>query len=339
MMGDGMEHLSKIGELPKGASRREFTRTTLEGGELPYGVESVKSLGDRRIEIRDPEEHVVLKGGVPVIHDDTPPDGGGTGGDGGGTDPGPTETEPLVAKAVFHRTEFAGERESRGVVVVTKRVDGGHVRFEFGRLAPETGYLLSIGARGNMTLVDDFRTNRDGGAGIDRDTADAHGLQLGVDGVGGLAGKRVEVRDLDENVVLYAEVPAVETVKDTAPVHEEEHAEDPETGADVKVTVDIKPDKGREEVTIVVKDVPRTDTQRTKRAGRRMAELVMDDGAGAATTVARTRVRGRYARVRITTRGGRELPFGVESVRDLSGRAFDVTVGGVRVASGTLPQL
>ncbi|MCE9634758.1 MAG: hypothetical protein K8T90_03545, partial [Planctomycetes bacterium] len=182
-LGDGNEHLLNIGDLPAGANRREFNKTTREGGELPYGVESVRTLGGRAVEIRDAEAHVVLRGHVPVL--DAPP-----------VDPPPVDppaAEPIVARSVFHRTEFAGERESRGTVVVTKRTDGGAIRVEVGRLAPETGYLFSVGARGSMTLVDDFRTNREGGAAIERDTAHEPGLPIGADGVGGLAGKRIEI--------------------------------------------------------------------------------------------------------------------------------------------------
>ncbi|MCE9637618.1 MAG: hypothetical protein K8T90_18115, partial [Planctomycetes bacterium] len=153
------------------------------------------------------------------------------------------------------------------------------------------------------------------------------------------AGKRIEIRDLADNVVLYGEIPAVETTHDVEPVHETEHAEDPETGTDVDVVVRIEPEHGNEEVVIVVRDIPReTDAAHGKRRMRRKAELRMDDGTGNVTTVAQARVRGSRARIRITTRGGRELPLGVESLRDLAGRGFDVVVGSTRTVSGSLPQ-
>ena len=37
-LGDGHETLVKVGELPSGDRGRTFTRSTLEGGELPFGA-------------------------------------------------------------------------------------------------------------------------------------------------------------------------------------------------------------------------------------------------------------------------------------------------------------
>jgi hypothetical protein len=439
-LGDGEDGLSKVGEMASGTSRRQFLKSTYDEDGLPLGVGSVRDLGGRAIEIRDGEERVVVKGEVPVLEKD-PADGGdkpdgGDGGDGGdkpdggddggdkpdgSDDGGDKPTDTLVAKAVFHRTEFAGDRDSRGVVVVTKSADGSSIRFEFAALAPESGYWLSMGAHGEMSLVDDFKTDAKGGAAISRDSATDPGLPLGAESVDDLAGLRVEVRDLDENVVLYTEVPKVATEKDVEPVSEKEQTKDPDTGCDVTVKVKINPDKGREEMTITCKKVPKPDkegskddgskddgskddgskddgskddgskddgggddgtkddgsgddstkddgttdggtkedgtkddgaggdgtkddvtkddgtTKSAKRVTRRFAELWIDDGTGTMTPAAESRVRRRRVRLHFTTRGARELPLGVESLRDLAGRAYEIRVGGTRIAGGTLP--
>jgi hypothetical protein len=325
-LGDGHETLNQVGEMPAGSRVRTFLRTTLEGGELPYGVESVRALAERRIEVRDGDSRVVLRGNVPVFA--APP---------GGEEPPPPAAEPVVTRSTMRRTEEAGDREVRGTLVATRRADGSSLRLELGRFAPETGLLVYLWAENDLVLWDDVRTNREGAAVLAGDTAEGPGLPLHAESVVALAGRRVEVRDGEGRLYLYGEVPAAETEHDEEPVHEEATHEDEETGADVHVEADIRPERGREELTIVVRDIPR-EGGAAKRVAR-FVEVRMDDGTDTFEPVATVRVRGGRARLRYDSRRGDALPFGAESIRDLSGRAFRMYLGGTRVASGTLPQL
>lgn len=68
------------------------------------------------------------------------------------------------------------------------------------------------------------------------------------------------------------------------------------------------------------------------------AEVFIGDGDGNFVQADSTRIsrRGR-AVLRFTTRRGRSLPLDASSLRELAGRAFEVRVDGVVVASGNLP--
>lgn len=326
LLGDGHENLVVVGELPAGERGRIWTRTNAEGGELPFGVESVRALAERRIEIRDMDDRVVLRGRVPVlpaVGPEEPP-------------PPPPADAPVITRSTMRRTDENGDREPKGVIVASRRAESSALRIELGRLAPETVLLVYIWAEGDLVLWGDPRTNGEGGASVERDTAKGQSLPLGAKSVGELAGRRIEVRDRDGRLLLYGEVPAAETAADEEPVREVETHEDAETGTDVRVEVDIRPERGREELRIVVRDLPRTSGA-AKRA-RRTVEVRMDDGSGSLAPIANVRVNRGRATVRFDTRRNDELPFGVESVRDLSGRGFELSVGGVRVASGTLPR-
>lgn len=333
-MGDGHERLVRIGEVPFGAMPRTFLRTTLEHGELPFGVETVRTLVGRRIVIFTGEERVVLQGEVPAFRDEPPP-----------PDDEP-DAEPVSERNYMHRTDAAGERESRGVIVAQRRETSSALIIEIGRLAPETGYLVRIGTEGAMTLLDDVRTNREGGAAIVRDTAKGQELPLGADAVSGLAGKRVTVETLDGAVVLYGEVPTFEHM-DTPEesVHEEDRFVDEDSGAVVKVEVVVNEETGRERLRVECRDIPREsheprgDGPATKAARRGKAEIWLADATDTLRLVDTVRIlRGRRAVWSYLAHRGDELPFGATSLRQLAGRAFEIRVGGAVVAAGMLPR-
>lgn len=351
-LGDGHETLHDLGAMDEHENVRILERTTREGGELPFGVESVRDLAERRVEVRNGEGDVVLEGHVPGIADGT--DGGGDGTDGGGD----TSHEPYVAKAYFHRTDAAGERESRGVLAATLRDDGSSLVMEFGRLVPEAGYVVHVGSGDHFEAFAEFTTNGEGGARVAADTAEGDELPFGASDVSELAGLRVEVRDEDGHVILYAEIPSVAHEEDVEAVHHDERHEDAATGTDVRIVVDVRPDTGQESILIVVRDVPRhvdggddahegddaakSAARRGARNRRRTVVLHLEDGTGGEASVAEVRLRGRAAKIRLggrrAARSGRELPLGVSSLRALSGRGWSLTVRGVRIASGNLPQ-
>ncbi len=331
-MGDGSERLVRIGEVPSGAAPRTFLRTTLEHGELPFGVETVRTLVGRRIVIFNADERVVLQGEVPAFRDEPPPP--------------PPAAEPVSERNYMHRTDAAGERESRGVIVAQRREESSALIIEVGRLAPETGYLVRIGTEGAMTLLDDVRTNREGGAAIVRDTAKGQELPLGADGVSGLAGKRVTIETLDGAVVLYGEVPTFEHL-DTPEesVHEEDRFVDEDSGAVVKVEVVVNEETGRERLRVECRDIPREPREprgeepAAKAARRGSAEIWLEDEGGTLRLVDTVRIlRGRRAVWSYLAHRGDELPFGATSLRQLAGRAFEIRVGGAVVAAGTLPR-
>lgn len=339
-LGDGHETLHDVGAMTWTGGAYVLHRTTKEGGELPFGVESVRDLAERRVEVRAGADHVVLHGHVPVLHHEEPGDDDEPGHE-EEPEPKPEHHEPLVARAAFHRTDHAPDG-AKGVVAAIRRTDSSGLRVELGRLAPETGHLLYAGRGDDASLLDDFRTNGDGFARFAWDTVHGEGADLpfGADDLGDLAGLRLEVRDLDGRVLLYAEVPAVETKDDVEPVREKERHEDDATGTDVKIRVRIDPVKGHEDLHIVVHDLPKHDggDKAGKRRGPRFVVVLLEDEDGNPVPVAAPRVRGGAARVRFTSRGGRELPLGAESLRDLAGRGWSVFLGSTRVASGDLPQ-
>ena len=328
-LGDGHETMNAIGELPAGTSVRTLLRTTQEGGALPYAADTVRALGERRIEVRDGEQHLVLRGSVPVLPPET--DGGG-----GVTEPPPADA-PVVTRSTMHRTDEAGDRQVRGTLVATRRADGSALRLEIGRFAAETHYLVYVWTDRDLVLWDEVRTNREGAAALTGDTAEGPGLPLHAESVVELAGTRVEVRDAAGHLLLYGEVPAAQSARDTEPVHADAVHTDAETGADVHVVVDVRPERGHEQLRIVVRDIPRDGAPAKSR--RRFVDVRLADAEGAMQHVTDVRVRRGRARLRYDSRRGDELPLGAESVRDLSGRAFEVRLGGARVASGTLPQL
>lgn len=333
-LSNGGEAMSDLGAMDRSGNAWFFQRTTAEGGSLPFGVDTVRALMERRIEIRTTSNDLVLAGNVPVIHGDVPRD-----------EPPPPDKPPhdrpeiLSAKASFLRTDAAGDREMKGVVCVKRAGDDNAIRMEFARLDPETGYLIYMGAGDAMTLIDDVRANREGGAAFGREAGGEPGLPFGADDVSELAGMRVELRSLTGAALLYTEVPALETREDTEPVHEKDRHQDDETGADVKVVLDIRPTKGHEELRIVVRDIPRDRKDRGNRDAQKL-DLRMDDGDGTLRTVDTVRIRGRSARVRYLTRRGDRLPFDAATLRRLSDRAFDLRrQDGRRVADGRVPRV
>ena len=326
LLGDGHENLVEIGTLASGSSRREFVRTTLEGGSLPLEAEHAADLSGRAIRITDGEGHAILVGHVPSLESS------------GGDEPHPLE--PLTARSNFVRPENSPYDDSRGVIVVIQRDGSAALRIEVGHLAPLTHYAMWIGEGESASFVDDFTTNGEGGAGLVRDTAEGAELPGGADSLAALAGVHVEIRH-ESDVVLVGAIPHLEDEHDVEDVHEESDFDHEGTDAHLHVEIDIHPDDGHEHMEIVMHDLlQRTQEPRAAKSGRRSAraELYLDDGTGTmvAADSARIRRHGR-ARLRYDTRRGASLPLGVASLRELAGRAFEVRVRGVVVVDGSLP--
>ena len=350
LIGDGHENLLPFGAMPSGQSEREVARTNAEGQELPGGVDGVDALAGRRLVVRDGEERVVLLGEVPHL---PPVDGPGEGegdGDGDHDEPAPDDgndggdheapAEPEVARSFLLRGENAPEH-ARGIVVTTRRGEGERFLVEVANLAERSRYELWVASaiEGDDRVLE---TGELGGAAFSRDTAHDQWLPAEAESLDDLAGRRVEVRHEDE-VVLYGAVPHLEA--HDAPVHEEETVHDEATGARVHVEVDVHARHG-ERLRIEMADLPRHDdhaerdhAERAQKAsGRRVVELLIEDDGGNLVPVdtARMNRRGR-ALLQWRTRRGDNLPLDAGTIRELAGRAFEVRVGGERVASGSIP--
>ncbi len=317
-----------VGEMPAGSANRKWVRTTLQGGELPFGVEKVALLSGRGVKIFDDDERLVLRGEVPAFKETEPPS------------PPPEEkppvSEPITARAWFQRTDYAGEREPRGVIVAIRREESSALKMEFDRLEASSEYVLLMGTADDMEVVGDFRTTETGGAYFVRDTAKGQDLPLGAKNVGDLAEKRVEVRDGDDRTILYGSVPYADKPQDVESVKERAEYRDTETGAEVTVEVHLDPTRGHERLRMDMRGLPAGGA--AAKPGRPTAEVFIENDGGVLTPVGTVPVSGAgRARWRCATRAGDGLPLGAASLREFSGRGFEVRIGATVVASGTLP--
>jgi hypothetical protein len=331
LLGNGEAGFVEIGTLPAGSSNRQLVRTTLEGGELPLGVAHVSELSGRGVRVEDGEHHPILLGEVPHFeeHPDEPP---------------PSD-DPIVTRADLQRPEDGIDSDARGVVVSRHGADGDALICEVGHLDAESGYLFRVAGEGDgWIVIDDFVTNGDGGARIAREAGPGDALGDNLPPLADLAGRRVEIRDLEEHLVLFGYVPGAESEHDAEPVHEEHDVHDESSGADVHIVLDIRPDRGHERLHFDMHDLPRGDDAAPDdgagkaRRTRRVVEVWMEDGTGTPVLAGSTRMSRRgNARVRWTTRRGGNLPLGAATLRELAGRGFEVRVGGGSVAGGSLP--
>ncbi len=327
LVGDGHENFVEVGTMPAGLSNRVFVRTTQEGGHLPLDAAHAADLSGRGVRVVDGENHPILFGEVPhfsdVVEEPPPP------------------AEPVVTRANLVRPENGSFGDARGIVVATHGVHGDSLRLEVGHLGSEAGYLVYIGEGDAAVLFDDMRTNGYGGAGVGREVDAGQSFGDGLGSLADLAGRRVEIRDLEHHVVLHGHVPEAESHHDAEPEHHEAEHHDEESGADVHVVVDIHPERGVEHFRMEMSDLPRDlarDGAPKARGRRPRADVLMDDASGTLQQVASVRIdrRGR-ARLRYTTRRGGSLPLGAATLRELAGREFEVRVGGVRAVGGNLP--
>src|SRR5262249_22348878 len=150
----------------------------------------------------------------------------------------------ITARAEMVRPADSPYDDSRGVIVAVKRADSEALRIEVGHLAPATHYEVFLGNDGDGTQIGDFTANDGGGASMTRDTATGGELPLG-DSLADLAGRHVEIRH-EGVVVLLGAIPSVGDHQDVAPVHEDVREHDADTGATLRVIVDIRPRSGRE---------------------------------------------------------------------------------------------
>lgn len=326
LVGDGHENFVEVGTLASGFSNRVFLRTTQEGGHLPLDAAHVADLVGRGVRVVDGENHPILLGEVPHFPDVVEP-------------PPPPPAAPVVTRANLLRPDGTEFGDSRGVVVATHGEHGDSLRVEVGHLAPETAYLVYIGEGDAAVLFADMRTNGEGGAAVGREAAAGQALTDHLPSLADLAGRHVEIRDHEGHAVLHGHVPGADTPHDAEPEHHEAEHHDEASGADVHVVVDLRPDRGVEQFRMDMRDLPRDVARVLKAGGRRpRADVLMDDVNGDLQPVASVRIdrRGR-AHLRYSTRRGDGLPLGASTLRELSGRLFEVRVNGVRAVGGSLP--
>jgi hypothetical protein len=134
------------------------------------------------------------------------------------------------------RPDGSSLHDSRGVVVAIHGGEHDSLRCELGHLAPDTGYIVYVGEDADAVVLGDVHTNGEGGALLVRETVSGAALTDHLGSLADIAGRHVEVRDLEGHVVLYGHVPGVDTPHDAEPVHTEGDAHDGTTGADVAST-------------------------------------------------------------------------------------------------------
>ena len=324
LLGDGHENFVEIGTLAPGLSNRHFVRTTQEGGHLPLDAAHAADLSGHGLRVVDGDNHLVLVGEVPHFDDVVEP-------------PPAPPAVPVSTRANLVRPEGSTLHDARGVVVATHGQHGDSLRCEVGHLAPETVYVIYIGEGEGAVIFRDFRTNGEGGASVGREAAAGQSLTDHLPSLAHLAGRRVEVRDLEHHVVLHGHVPGAATEHDAEPVHHEEEHHDAESGAEVHLEADLHPEQGHERLRMEMHDLPHEGATKSS-SRRRVAAVLIDNGTGTLEQVATVRVsrRGR-ARLAYNTRRGDALPLGASTLRELSGRGFEVRVNGQRAVGGNFP--
>jgi hypothetical protein len=187
-MADGEEGMDDVAALALDGEYLWYWVDTAQGGVLPFGVESVGSLSGRAFQIRDAEGHVRLVGEVPHFRVDDPPpvvrEAGATFG---------PDSDGGVHGWMGLRSDPANRSER-----IWLKVDG----------LPETGHYVLFMGDGQDGMDDVAVLVRDGGYWwYWVDTAHEGVLPFGVDGVAGLSGRRIEIRDGEGHVVLSGEIP------------------------------------------------------------------------------------------------------------------------------------
>jgi hypothetical protein len=329
-----------VGAMTPTATGLVLNMTTLEGGHLPLGATAAHQLSGRTVHVVDGEQHLILVGTVPMFDTTTPPPQ-----DPPPHDPPPTTDPPvadITARAEMVRPENSPYDDSRGVIVAVKRAESEALRIEVGHLAPSTHYGVFLGDDGDGTQIGDFTANDNGGALMVRDTATGGELPLGAS-LADLAGRHVEIRH-EGVVVLLGAIPHVEDHQDVVPVHEDVREHDAESGAVVRVIVDIRPRIGRELCDVRMARLPTHEEPASgdgvQRAARRRAtaDLYMDDGTGTMQLVGSARIsRQGHARLRFITRRGGSLPLSAATLRELAGRSLEVRVNGTTRVATNMP--
>ena len=253
--------------------------------------------------------------------DDPPGDDGGGGGGGDGS--------WVRARSLLMRDAASPDGDARGHVEVRARGDRQRFQVEAELLDPglSVEFLVEDGAAA-MVSAGFFTANAAGQAEAELDTGDGGALPAGAATVAELAGRRVDVRDAEGALLLSGTVPSL----DAAPIRlrGRTRVRDEVTGVRVDVEMRVSGPMGRQQFRIKV-----------RRAEPNAAlELWIDDGAGTLVLAAEmTANPGGSVAVRLDSRRGDGMPLGAGGVQDLSGRPFEVRVGGVAVAAGALPTL
>lgn len=312
---DGTGTFVEAGALPAGSDERKLEFDEAAGGALPLGAASVTDLAGRPVEVRDGTGAAVLAGHVPALGEDDGDD---------------DEAEPARGRSALMRDPASPFPDASGKVEVEKSPDGEELEIEAEHLDAGTAVEFFLeDAGGAMVSIGTATADEGGEAEIEFETGDGGTLPLGAASVDDLAGRRVEVRTADGTAILFGIVPAATTSAEKARARA--RVEDDDSDAEVRIDAVIDTRAGRERLRI---DARRLDPA----AGE--AEFWVADGTGTLALAASAPVKhsGR-ARFLFDTRKGKTLPLGAETLRDLSGRSFEIRVGGAAVLSGSLPTL
>lgn len=286
-----------------------------EGGEfkiefesedgLPLGVSSVQELVGRALEVQS--------GGVVYLFGTVPEMSQEKGG------------KWQKAKSALVRPEPPVVAEAKGKIEVRSRSSDNRHRFKVKaeHLPADSYHLFVEDAVGSGQFVDAgamAQDDEDDDEGSEyefkADTKNGDALPAGAQTAAELAGRRVEVRDSLDQVVLYGTVPDV-TMPPSESKKQKAKAEfeDPASEVEGKIEIRSDPKKGSEEIKIKAEKLPEHAT----------VELYMHDDAAQWVKLADLETDGDGdAKWRARTKKGEPLPFGVAQVADLSGRGVKI---------------
>ncbi len=315
-----------------GGADRELVLDTGRGDALPAGAATVAALEGRAVEVRT-DAGVLLAGTVPALdtrHGDDADENDGDDNDnddGDENDQGQAD-QPALGRSALMRDVASPFPDASGEVEARKSPTGDSLEIEAKHLdaAAALEFFLEQDD-GTLVSIGTATADSQGEAKLAFDTAQGDTLPLGAASVDALAGRRVEVRTAAGIPVLFGIVPNATT---SAENHHEKGSFDL-SGNSARVDAKVNGRAGRERLTIKVRD---------RAAAGGTAELFVDDGTGTLVLAGSATVR-RSGTVRFTfdNRKGGTLPLSAERLHDLSGRAFEIRVGGAVAVSGTLPAI
>ncbi len=310
-----------------------FLRDTAVADDLPLDAAALAELEGRGIEIRDEMGDTVLVGDVPAF--------------------GPLPTGPLAdgsARNALVRPEAALLPDASGTITVTREDGEERLEIQVDRVRPFHDLALVIERVGEVgeregegdgplfVSLSPLQADGSGSVTFVRDTADGETLPLGGS-LGALANVRIQIFDpAAELVVLHGVIPPV-VVGGEKPLKVSGKHVDEITGAIVSITGRMNSKTGRDKLSLDMRRLPKDDAGgKKKRRNKDRARLFFEDGAGQMVEVRDVPVRaGGRARMRFRTKRGDALPGGASSLRELSGRVFEIRVGNTLAVRGFIP--
>ncbi len=306
----------------QGAGEQEIEFDPHDGDPLPFNAPTVASLEGRDVEVQS-GGIAYLSGSVPALGSNGGgDDNGGGGGGGGGWD---------KARSSLTRPAGAPDPDAHGKIETRRRASNARQRFQVEiEDVPASGVVFSAfvdDGGGTLTNVGALVPHEDAGEfELELDTGDGAQLPFGVADVDDLAGRAVEIRGDDALTYLVGTVPSL---GDSLKQDKSNSTLDGGPGR-AKIRARTQPRKASEQLEFEVKkaNVAAFDV------------FIADPVSSVLTNVATLTVNGGgNAKLKLRTKRGQSLPFGVARVADLSGRAVELREAGTSnvVFTGSMP--